>query len=438
METSFAKRLPPYYFATCFIILSCFLVSAQVHEKVPLSQLKHESIATQVTEVQAKQCSNLKSTSAMFGVTITDIDQAAAAIPKLRLLAASNETVPVVVRIVFNPIKESKPKKFDDRLREYKQHVKELRDGVSDGKGICILGTIADSYSMHFYLPDKTDSRWPKGYRNYEKWTERLVGEMVDERGDLVDIWEVGNEVNGEWHGWEDNKYKHPDQRINLSEEWQNKRSIKRNRIMHELRAGFDSVKRLRPNGLTAVTLLYNADGATHCAEFPEYKMKEWAGEYLVPGMRDKVDFVFLSYYENTQDCPEVTNVTKDQSKLLNVLISLRELFKGEQTAFGFGEISYKQTCYRKDKPEDEIEDSQRIDNAECQSGQVEYINRYYKDFDKKISAAVKAYRPESPAKEIRFVGGYFFWYFLQDLVLSKDQKAWDALHTSRAVFRKD
>lgn len=435
VETSFANRLSTYSLAMFFTIAFCVLASAQGPVSAPTPQSKHEFLAVPLKAVQENQCSTLKSTPAIFGVTITDVDQAAAAIPKLRLLAASNETVPVVVRIVFSSIKESKPEKFDERLGQYKQHVEELRKGVSEGgKDICIMGTIADSYEMHFYLPEKTDPRWPVGYRNYEKWTERLVGEM----GKLVDIWEVGNEVNGEWHGWKDEEYKHSNEKKNLSPEWQNKRDIKRKRIMHELRVGFDSVKRLRPDGLTAVTLLYNSDGETHCAEFPEYKMKEWADKYLVPAMRDKVDFVFLSYYENTQDCPEVTNVTKDHDNLLKVLVSLRELFKGEQTAFAFGEISYKQTCYRKDKPKEEIEDSERSENAECQSGQVEYINRYYQDFDKKFTAAVRAYRPEPPAKEIRFIGGYFYWYFLQDLVLSTDQKAWEALHAARAKFRKD
>jgi hypothetical protein len=435
MKSSFVNRLSSYSLSICFIIVFCVLTSAQVSRNAPVIHLKHESLAGSVKAPQANQCSSLKTTPAMFGITITDIDQAAAAIPKLRLLAASNETVPVVVRIVFSPIKESKTEKFNNRLGKYKQYVKGLRDGVAEGgKNICIMGTIADSYEMHFYLPEKTDPHWPVGYRNYEKWTERLVGEM----GELVDIWEVGNEVNGEWHGWKDEEYKHSDERKNSSREWQDKRETKRNRIKHELRVGFDVVKRLRPDGLTAVTLLYNSDGETHCAEFPEYKMKEWAEEYLVPAMRDKVDFVFLSYYENTQDCPEVNNVTKYPDKLLKALISLRELFKGEQTAFGFGEISYKQTCYRKDKPKKEIEDSERSENAECQSGQVEYINRYYQDFDKKFAAVVRAYRPEPPAKEIRFVGGYFYWYFLQDLVLSTDQKAWNALHDARAKFRKD
>lgn len=384
--------------------------------------------------VRQTKCPDLKTAPAVFGVTVTDPSQYEAAVAKLSTLAARDETVPLVVRLVFSPIKEKDAGKFDEELGEYQRQARELRARVRDGCGLYVMGTIADSFEMHFYLPDKTDPKWPEGYANYEKWTERLVRTM----GDLVDIWEVGNEVNGEWYGWKDKKYKDSDEDEGAppKPKWQERRRVKRGRIKHELRVAFDKVRSLRPRGMTAVTLLYNDDGVNHCAEFPEYKMNDWAGEYLTPDLREKVDFVFLSYYENTQDCPMVT---RDPDKLLKVLVSLRNnIFKGDHTAFGFGEINYKQTCYRKDKPDEEIEDSARADNAACQAGQKDYVERYYQTLDRQLAAAVTGYRPEGDAKAIKFVGGYFYWYFLQDLVQTKDQSAWEALLRSREGFRKE
>jgi hypothetical protein len=368
----------------------------------------------------------LREAQAIFGVTITDLRQYESAVAKLGDLSAKNESVPLVVRVVFSPIKEKDAVKFDAELRRYRERVADLRKKVKDkeGCGVYVMGTIADSFEMNFYLPDKRDPKWPKVYRNYEQWTERLVSEM----GDLVDVWEVGNEVNGEWYGWEKGAYKGD------KPEKARQRSDMRDRIRVELTAAFNKVRELRPTGLTAVTLLYNDDGERRCEEYSEYRMKDWATKYLPPALIAGTDYVFLSYYENTQDCP---NVTQDPEKLVTVLASLRELFNGDQTAFGFGETSYKQTCYKKDDPEDEIEDSERAKDALCQAGQQSYVERYYLTLDRYLSAAVRGYRPQGGDKGIKFVGGYFYWYFLQDIAQPTDAPAWKILLDSRDAFRK-
>jgi hypothetical protein len=366
----------------------------------------------------------LKAAPAIFGVTITDLSQYGDAVGKLNTLATSNASVPLVVRVVFSPIMEKNAVKFDAELGRYHDRVADLKARVKDGCGLYVMGTIADSYEMHFYLPDKVDPKWPKGYRNYEQWTERLVSTM----GDLVDVWEVGNEVNGEWYGWEKGVYKGD------KPEKVDQRSKKRDRIKVELAAAFKKVRDLRPTGLTAVTLLYNDDGNRHCEEYPEYRMKDWATKYLPPDLIASVDYVLLSYYENTQDCP---NVTQDPEKLVTVLASLRGLFEGEQIAFGFGETSYKQTCYKKDAPEDEIDDSKRAADEVCRAGQQSYVERYYLTLDRYLSAAIRDYRPQGRAKAIKFVGGYFYWYFLQDIAQPTDAPAWKVLLESREAFRK-
>jgi hypothetical protein len=366
----------------------------------------------------------------MFGVTITNLGQADLSKGILGSLAADNEAIPVVVRIVFDPIQQKNKRKFEDELTEYRQQVEKLREGTN----VCLMGTIADSFNMYSYLREDTDPSWPDGYGNYERWTRRLVEKM----GDLVDVWEVGNEVNGEWYGWKDKKYKKGDESDDRQDpKMRDKREVMRNRIKHELSLAFKAVHDVRPQALRAITLLYNADQDNNkCTEFSEYKMNDWAGNYLTPEVLSDVDFVLLSYYENPQDCSEVT---KNPDKLWDVLVSLRRKFTGDETVFGFGEISYKATCYR-DK-ENEISDEERVNNLTCQSGQKDYVERYYQTLDRQLSAVVKAKTPPSDVKAIKFAGGYFYWYFLQDMVLSDNEEAGrvlGALRTARSNFRKE
>jgi hypothetical protein len=394
--------------------------------QVQSTQASQGNRTTLVQQLPVSDCKHLRSAPAIFGVTITDLDQAAVAIPYLRQLVSANERVPLVVRLVFEPIKKSNKREFDERLDDYESKVRELRNR----SGVCVLGTIADSYEMHYYLPDSVNPKWPIGYRSYEKWTERLVGKM----GELVDIWEVGNEVNGEWYGWKDEEYK--TERNDRQAEYQRQRELKRERIGRELLLAYQKIRQVRPDALTAITLLYNADqNSQHCAEFPEYRMNEWAGRHIGAELRSGVDFVLLSYYENTQDCAEVS---KRADQLVRVFSSLRrDLFSGDQTNFGFGEISYKQSCYRTDKPQEEINDADRVNSARCQSGQWEYVNRYYQGFDRDLITALGEYKPPPDVKPIRFVGGYFYWYFLQDMVLSKNGES-DRVRASLTLGRTD
>lgn len=420
--------LPPLLISL-FTLTSLFSSQqTRISENSPAAS--HNLIQTQTQPASAERCRNLKTAHAMFGVTITDLSQASAANKILGSLATENETVPVVVRVVFDPIQQKNREKFEYELNKYKEQVADLRAGTN----ICLLGTIADSYNMHSYLPEVPDPSWPDGYGNYEKWTRQLVGKM----GELVDIWEVGNEVNGEWYGWKEKKYKKGDERDDKQDrKMRGQRETMRNRIKHELSQAFKAVHEVRPQALRAITLLYNADRDNNkCTEFSEYKMNEWAGEYLTPEVRRNVDFVLLSYYENPQDCSEVT---RDADKLWDVLVALRRQFAGDETVFGFGEISYKATCYR--NQEDEISDKKRINNPTCQAGQRDYVERYYQTLDRQLSAVVKTKTPPPDVKAIKFAGGYFYWYFLQDMVLSNNdeaKKVLDALRTARTTFRKD
>ena len=338
---------------------------------------------------------NLKSAAAIFGVTITRLEEAQVAHERLRVLVDKNPNVPLVVRILFDPINTTDKAGFEAELDKYQRAVSNLRRE----SGACVMGTIADSYYLYSYLPDHNDPAWPDGYGSYTNWTRRLVTKMDN----LVDIWEIGNEVNGEWYGWEGQKYKKPDNESDDNQDpvMSEKRKDMRTRIRGELDAAFKMVRQFRPSALTAVTLLYNADKNKDCTEFHEYKMNDWAGNYLTDNIKQNVDFVLLSYYENTQDCAQVT---RSPDKLLKeVLVPLRQVFNSDQTAFGFGETSYKQKCYK--NKDDEYDDDDRNNHPECRAGQKDYVTRYYKKLDHDLSKTVDNYRPTNGDKNIKFVG---------------------------------
>jgi hypothetical protein len=426
----FKKLFPLTLLPACVLIYYFDVVHSRVNATGSL--VGEASPVIQLSPVPG-QCANLKSAAAIFGVTITKLEEASAAHKRLRALVDRNSNVPLVVRILFDPINTTDKASFEAELDKYQRAVSNLRRE----SGACVMGTIADSYYMYFYLQDQNDPTWPDGYGSYTNWTRRLVTKMDN----LVDIWEIGNEVNGEWYGWKGQKYKKSDKQSddesddNQDPTMSEKRKLMRTRIKGELDAAFNMVRQLRPGGLTAVTLLYNADKKKDCTEFHEYKMNDWAGNYLTDNIKQNVDVVLLSYYENTQDCAQVT---RSPDKLLKeVLVPLRQVFNSDQTAFGFGEISYKQNCYI--NKDDEYDDEDRNNHPECRAGEKDYVTRYYKKLDRDLTKTVDRYRPTNGDKSIKFVGGYFYWYFLQDMVLANNTEAnpvYVALEDARRSFR--
>ena len=376
------------------------------------------------------QCANLSTASAVFGVTITKLAEAAAAHKKLQDLAAVDPNIPVVVRVVFEPIQTIDAAAFERELKKYHTAVDMLRQS----SGACVMGAIADSDFMHFYLREVTDPKWPDGYGDYLCWTMRLVKEM----GASVDIWEVGNEVNGEWYGWAGKAYKKDESEEDKNQDpiMSRKRADMRGKIKTELDAAYTAVKSLRPDALTAITLLYNDDGKKDCTEFHEYKMKDWVSSYLTDNIRGDVDFVLLSYYENKQDCPQVT---RSHDRLLtDVFVPLREVFRNDKTAFGFGEISYKQDCYK--NKDEEYDDEDRNKHSKCRAGQKDYVARYYEKLDRDLSSSFDTYNQQAGVRKIKYLGGYFYWYFLQDMVLAdanRQNPVYNALKKARQSFRR-
>jgi hypothetical protein len=183
-------------------------------------------------------------------------------------------------------------------------------------------------------------------------YTER-AREYLDVLGASVDIWEVGNEVNGEWLGAT------PD-------------------VVAKVRGAFAEVE--ARGGSTAMTLYYNEG----CWALPDHEMFTWAEANVPATMKDGLDYVFVSYYED--DCHG------RQPDWSRVFSRLAHMFPN--SALGFGECG---TAREADKRA--------------------YLTRYY------------GLRPD----EGRFVGGYFWWYFSHDMV-PKSRPLWRVLDQAMAA----
>ena len=117
------------------------------------------------------------------------------------------------------------------------------------------MGELLDSYYMKTY--------------SLQQYTDR-TNEYVNLLGDKVDIWEIGNEVNGEWCG-------------------------KTSDVVAKINSAYDILK--AKNKKTELTLYYNYN----CWETASNEMFRWVNANLSSQMKTGLDYVFVSYYED--DC---------------------------------------------------------------------------------------------------------------------------------------
>jgi len=242
------------------------------------------------------------STDKIYGVTIDAVGR----INKI-VTSLSNHDVKPTTRIVFD---EWQP------ATNYTNAANKIHN-VS-----YIMGEILDSYYMNEYTVNQFKNR---------------VKEYLGVLGNKVDIWEIGNEINGEWLG--------------------SKQSV-----INKISYAFDTLS--ASGKQTAITLYYNKN----CWENPKNEMFRWAHENIPERIKNKVDYVLVSYYED--DC---NNYQPDWQQVFD---SLHTMFPNSK--LGIGECG-----------------------TNIASRKEEYINRYYR---------MNITTPN-------YVGGYFWWYYKQDCV---------------------
>jgi len=244
----------------------------------------------------------------LWGVTTDSIDKLPDILKSLAYLGQKHKPI---TRIVFD---ENQPP------AEYAQAVSAIHEKS------WILGEILDSQHVKEISVDGYVAR-AKAY--------------LAAFPDTVDIWEIGNEINGEWLIAKDGSAAD---------------------VVAKMVGAFDVIHAAGKR--TALTLYYNQD----CWSDPKHEMFAWTAAHVPGRMRTALDYVLVSYYED--DCNGL------QPDWNAIFLELRKMFPGAK--LGIGECG---TVHGADK--------------------ISYIQRYY---------GMKVNDPG-------FVGGYFWWYFHQDMV---------------------
>lgn len=200
-----------------------------------------------------------------------------------------------------------------------------------------VMASPVDSYYMNLY----------KGEESYLKRFKDSYAALSD----YVDIWEIGNEINGvEW--------------IKQDPELIIGKVSKANAFIRS------------EGGKTALTLYYT--------DPDKEDMFEWISEYFSDELYREVDYILLSYYEDDNE--------GYKPKWEQVFSSLEKTFPGVK--LGIGECG-------------------SISENSSVSDKIERARSYY--------------TMESCSEN--FIGGYFWWSWIQDCVPHKDNRIYEAIN---------
>lgn len=202
------------------------------------------------------------------------------------------------LRIVFQD--EAKPEKYDCALKELKKH------------GYPIMGLFLDSFALARYRIkqnpndpdyDATEKTTPKTLPDVQRLHDykKRIDNYLDAFFDEVDIWEIGNEVNGEWADENCNRKPPKDENDDADGGCQNKHptpaSFKAtiDKINYAILRVKERNKAAGTNKETALTLVYQPN----CSEWDENKMFTWFGNAKSQINLADVNYLLVSYYED-------------------------------------------------------------------------------------------------------------------------------------------
>ncbi|WP_245983241.1 hypothetical protein [Trinickia fusca] len=260
-----------------------------------------------------------------YGVTLDDLSN-------LNAIIASLQNLPYrpTVRVVFDP---------GTTAAEYYPALVKLHQYAY------IMGEIYDSYYF------------PTTLATYTARTQELVSTLKN----TVDVWEIANEINGEWLRPDMDG---PNSLINGEE----------TQIGQMVAAANTIVK--SNGGKTAVTLYYNDDSkGNNCWELPQDYWKTWPTQFLSSTVRQQADYALFSYYPY-QDCPGLNPSWN------NDFSALEQIFPNAKV--GFGEIGTS-------------------DTGAPATVQDNLIKTYYPMVN--------------TMNDPRFIGGFFWWYYAEEMV---------------------
>jgi hypothetical protein len=308
-------------------------------------------------------------------------------------------TTPVVIRVVFN--RDTPPERYIPVLQEL------LAIPFPDNpkRKVYLMGELLDSDFLARYrwvcdgVPGCTADENPDS--KFHDYQTRIIS-YLDVLDKYVDIWEVGNEVNGEWadegcvKDSEDKcKYKEVDgKRVSVI-------TARPDLTAKKIKFAIDKVKvKGKP---VALTLIHQPE----CTTWDDNTMFEWAENNLKPELGDTlINYLLISYYEDNCDKGKLT-IDKEPRRLPDqnrrnlywnrIFNQLAGLFPKVEY-IGFGEIGYSsdmETC-RRDKLLFCKEGTNKV-----RGSKIALLNRYH---------GMQIYSP-------KYVGGHFWWTAQEDII---------------------
>lgn len=235
-----------------------------------------------------------------------------------------------------------------------------------------VMGLLVDSTDMHMYA-DPVNGTYTAGASAYSA----RVKSYLDTLGTSVDIWEVGNEVNGEW----------------CLTSGAPTTADTANIVAMLL----DAYHQVKARGYrTSLTLYYNGpqdNGSASCWSQSANAMLYWASTNVPTEMKNGLDYVLVSFYE--EDC---TLAAYDATTMNSVFASLQTMFPNSKVGFGENGAHPTDTATRK----------------------ISGINYWY--------GSGMNLTPSN------YVSGHFWWYGYQDLLPYSSNSVWTAFNNATAA----
>jgi hypothetical protein len=346
------------------------------------------------------------------GITLENLDSPLKGQPPVSqvITRVGQITTPIVVRVVFQG--GVSPDAYVAPLRQLQSL------NVGDTRRVYVMGLLFDSQALRKYkTDDKSSLDCPTPNSAPQKYSEfryqNRVDCYVDQLDDFVDIWEVGNEVNGAWATegektvW---KINYAIKKVNEKNASTGKNKLKALTLVHQPHC---TVQDSRGRGI-------DWDCRSEAPEDHD-DMFDWADEYLLkPGSQfrqSEIKYLLVSYYEDNCDkgfCtinPQKPGESKTGEQRLNdywndIFNKLAARFN-EIKNFGFGEIGYSdqsKTC----KPGKVQGQDNRLFYCHPDDpprSKIYLMNKYH---------SLNLMPPA--ASDWHYVGGHFWWNAQEDI----------------------
>jgi hypothetical protein len=306
---------------------------------------------------------------------------------------------------------------------------------ISTGKLAVIMAELMDSDAKmsSFCFNGLNETESVNCYQN-------RAAAMYSRIGKFVDIWEIGNEINGDWFGGK--------RKLSFQ------RSAERKTVVKQIAGAYSYFEKVKTAAVlanasqteqqkvprTAVTYYFNDDGIENCAEGrhsyeckgdePQYGMGKWIKE---GGAKwHNIDYILISYYpdnnfytlkENDKDhynpkTPDKEIPLELSAKEWVKLFSDSKLLYGDKTKFGIGESGTNRSfaeCQDKSSCEPiNVNYTCKRSGGCCLDTQVKVIQDDYVRLDNEIRAEITSGKN---LLDTDFVGGYFYWHYSPDVI---------------------